>query len=51
MNRNEAELTNDFPSLIGTPTFLDLHDVSHRELRIVQAERYPPSECPVIDLI
>ena len=38
LDRNEAELTNDFPSPTGTTTFLDLYDISHRSLHIVQTE-------------
>lgn len=32
---NGPELTDDFSFPIGTSTFLDLHDVSHRDVRIV----------------
>jgi hypothetical protein len=40
--RNEFELTNNFfHSPIGTPIFLDLHDISHHVVCIVRTERYP----------
>lgn len=41
MCKNEVELTDDSSSPIGTPTFVDLHDISHRDLYIVQTKRYP----------
>ena len=39
--KNELESTNDFSFPIGAPKFLDLHDISHSNVHIVQAERYP----------
>ena len=42
-NRNEFkfELNDFFPSPIGAPSFLDLHDISHDTVHIVQTKRYP----------
>lgn len=36
--RNKLELTNDFFTPIGTPTFIDLHNISRRYVYIVQTE-------------
>jgi hypothetical protein len=39
--RNEPESINGFPFLIGTPTFLGLHDIPHRDVHIIQSAEYP----------
>jgi len=39
--RDEFELTYDFSPPVGIPTFLDLHDIPHRNVRVVQTKRYP----------
>lgn len=40
--RNQFELTTDFsPFPIGTPIFLDIHDMSRKIVRRVRTERYP----------
>lgn len=45
---NEPKLTNGLYFPIGTPSFFDPYDVSHRDILTIQIQRYPLSGCWVI---